>query len=286
MGLKRLKKYVGKRRISEITREDGERFRSARSRVVKPATTNRELTVLKHMFAKAVEWNLLLRNPFWTMRYLRVPGHLERVLSSDEEARLLHACESLHSRFLKPIVLVAMNTGMRRGEILALEWARVDLAQRTIRVLNAKSNSGDRSIPMNTTVHALLSSLAGKATSHFVFPSHRKPGERLLDPKKGFKKAVRFAGIHNLRFHDLRHTFATRLVQSGVDLITVQHLLGHARITMTARYAHSPNSARIAAVARLDTISSSQSVPNRSPGPGLLRAESDIKPMQVSTIGP
>ena len=280
------KKYLGKRRISEITSEDGERFKSARARVVKPGTVNRELTVLKHMFAKAVEWNLLSRNPLRTVRYLRVPGHLERVLSTDEEVRLLRACDSVHSRFLKPIILVATNAGMRRGEILSLEWASVDLAQRTIRIVNAKSDSGDRSIPMNTTVHALLSDLATKASSHFVFPSHRKPGERLLDLKKGFKKAVKLAGIEDLRFHDLRHTFATRLVQSGVDLITVQHLLGHARITMTARYAHSPNSARIAAVTRLDSISTSQSVPNRSPGRILVGAESDAKPMQVSTIGP
>ena len=221
-----------------------------------------------------------------TVRYLRVPGHLERVLSTDEKVRLIRACDSVHSRFLKPIIPLATNTGMRRGEILSLEWARVDLAQRAVRVLNAKSNSDDRSIPMNTTVHALLSSLAGNATSRFVFPRHRKPGDRLLDLKKGFKKVVKLTGIEDLRFHDLRHTFATRLVQAGVDLITVQHLLGHARITMTAWYAHSPNSARIAAVARLDSISSSESVPSRSAGPGLLRAESDIRPMQVSTIGP
>ena len=112
-----------------------------------------------------------------------------------------------------------------------------------------------------------------------MFSDHRKSGERLLDVKKGFKKAVKLAAIPDLRFHDLRHTFATRLVQAGVHLVTIQHLLGHARITMTGRYAHAPDAARIAAVARLDSISTSQSVPNRSPGPGSLRAESDLKPM-------
>ena len=81
---------------------------------------------------------------------------------------------------------MATNTGMRRGEILSLEWSGADLTQRTIRIVNAKSDSGDRSIPMNTTVRTLLSNLAMKATSHFVFPSHRKPAERLLDLKKSF----------------------------------------------------------------------------------------------------
>lgn len=203
----------------------------------------------------------------------------------DEEVHLLATCDRVRSRFLRPVVILALNTGMRRGEVLSLQWTQIDLTYRKIRILNAKTSSGERSIPLNATAHALLSDLARKKISEFVFPSHRKAGQRILDLKKGFKKAVRLAGIHGLRFHDLRHTFATRLVQAGVDLITVQHLLGHARISMTARYAHSPTQARIAAVERLDSLSARQSDPNRTPSPNEVGPVAESKPQQLSTIG-
>jgi hypothetical protein len=130
-------------------------------------------------------------------------------------------------------------------ELLSLKWQQIDFTHGRIRILNAKTNSSERSIPLNSTAHALLCELARKKKSSLVFSSNRKVGKRFRDLKKGFKKAVQLAGLPKIRFHDLRHTFATRLVQSGVDIITVQHLLGHAKISMTARYAHSPNNARI-----------------------------------------
>ena len=107
-----------------------------------------------------------------------------------------------------------------------------------------------------------------------------------LDLKKGFKKAVKLAGLPKIRFHDLRHTFATRLVQAGVDIITVQHLLGHARISMTARYAHSPDQARVAAVERLDGLFDSQPAPKRPQESSMPDPVAEYKVKQVSTIGP
>jgi site-specific recombinase XerD len=151
---------------------------------------------------------------------------------------------------------------------------------------DGQSNSGERPIPMNSVVSALSEELAQKKKSNLVFPSNRKVGERFLDLKKGFKKAVELAGIAPIRFHDLRHTFATRLVQAGVDIITVQHLLGHAKICMTARYAHSPNNARIAAVRRLDELFSSRPAPNRPLDFTKGDAVAGYKPQQVNTLGP
>jgi integrase len=243
----------GNLRVFDLSAEDAERYKAVRSKSVKPATVNRELTVAKHMLTKAVEWELISDNPFRGVRSLSVPKCVERVLGYDEETKLLAACDMVRSRFLRLLVLLALHTGMRRGELLSLEWSRVDLARRTIRIINAKSSAGDRLIPMNATVHTLLSDLAREASSPLVFPSNRRPGEKLLDLKKGFKKAVRLSGIAHFRWHDMRHTFATRLVRAGVDIISIQHLLGHSKITMTARYAHSLADAKIAAVSMLDS---------------------------------
>ena len=254
--------------MSDLSAEDPERYKAIRSKSVIPATVNREMTVAKHMLTKAVEWKLIPDNPFRTVRSLSVPKSTERVLCHDEEIKLLTACEQVRSRFLRPLVVLALHTGMRRGELLSLEWSRVELDQRTIRIINAKSNAGDRVIPMNATTHALLSDLVKKASSPLVFPSNRKPGEKLLDLKKGFKKAVQLAKIEKFRFHDTRHTFATRLVRAGVDIVSVQHLLAHSKITMTARYAHSLADAKIAAVSKLDLTGSYSALDsNRTPDP-------------------
>lgn len=175
---------------------------------------------------------------------------------------------------------------MRRGELLSLEWEQIDLVRRRIRILNAKTTSSERSIPMNSTVHGLFCDLGQRRNSKLVFPSKRRNGDRFLDLKKGFKKAVTLAGLPKIRFHDLRHTFATRLVQAGVDIITVQHLLGHARISMTARYAHSPDQARVAAVERLDGLFESQPAPKRPQDSTALEPIAGYKPKQVNAIGP
>jgi integrase len=218
------------------------------------------------MLTKAVEWKLIRDSPFRGVRSLFVPKCDERVLGYDEETKLLAACDRVRSQFLRPLVLLALHTGMRRGELLALEWSRVDLDRRTIRIINSKSKAGDRLILLNVTVHTLLSDLAKKANSPLVFPSNRRPGEKLLDLKKGFNKAVRLSGIAHFRWHDMRHTFATRLVRAGVDIISVQHLLGHSKITMTARYAHSLADAKIAAVSKLDSAGVCSSLDsNRTP---------------------
>jgi integrase len=260
--------YFGKLRVFDLSAEDAERYKTVRSKTVKCATINRELSVAKHMLSKATEWGLIADNPFRTVRAFPVPKSMERVLSGDEEIKLLDACGRVRSRLLRPLILLALNTGMRRGELLALEWSRVDLDQHTIRIINAKSSAGDRVIPMNATVHSLLSDLAKKATSPLIFPSNRKQGEKLLDVKKGFKKAVELAGIPHIRFHDMRHTFATRLVRAAVDIVSVQHLLGHSKITMRARYAHSLADAKIAAVSKLDLTGVCSTLDsNRTPPP-------------------
>jgi integrase len=282
--MRTLNNFFGKSRVYNLTAEDAEKYKAIRSQVVKPGTINRELTLAKHILVKGVEWKVIADNPFRGVRNLQVLKHVERVLASDEETKLLAACERVRDRFLRPVVVLALNSGMRRGELLSLEWSRVDLAQRTIRVINAKSSAGDRVIPMNATVYSLLSELAKTAASPLVFPSNRKPGERFIDLKKGFKKAVELAEIPHVRFHDLRHTFATRLVRAGVDIVTVQHLLGHSKITMTARYAHALADVKIAAVSKLDLAGFHPVLDsNRTPSPSGVAAKSEVNSFAAST---
>ncbi|MGA2631846.1 MAG: tyrosine-type recombinase/integrase [Terriglobia bacterium] len=244
--------YLGKHRLSDLTAEHAERFKVERSKVVSPATINRELGNLKHILRMAIAWKFLEANPFAESKLLHVPGRPERTLGEDEEGKLLSACNNVRSQHLRPIVVLALNTGARKGEILGLKWSQVDFANRTIFVIEAKSEQGRRIIPMNDTVYDLLSRLPRKRGTQLVFPSPRNPGHRMRDHKVGFAKAVRLAKIPHIRFHDLRHTFASRLVRSGADLVTVQKLLGHARITMTSRYAHSLMADKVAAVKRLE----------------------------------
>jgi site-specific recombinase XerD len=139
---------------------------------------------------------------------------------------------------------------------------------------------------MNLTVQALLRELHKRRSSELVFPSNRKPAERIFGLKKGFKRAVLFAKLEPyLRFHVLRHTLATRLVDRGANIVTVQHLLGHARISKTVCYAHSPDATRIAAVEKLDGIFNSQNGPQSAPravfdGQGEL-----LKSIQANSLG-
>jgi integrase len=133
-----------------------------------------------------------------------------------------------------------------------LRRTQVDLFGRKVHVLEGKTEQSRRFIPMNDTLRTLFLALRQRRKGQLVFPSPRVRGRRMLDHKVGFAKAVRLAGIPHIRFHDLRHTFATRLVCAGIDLVTVQKLLGHSKITTTARYAHSLFDDKMAAVMRLD----------------------------------
>jgi integrase len=250
--LRQLRTYFGRKELSEITNWDGETFKIDMSRHMAPATVNRLLGNLKHILATAVRRGALSKNPFAGVKFLHVPKRAERILTQDEEERLLAACDRVHNPHLRPSVTIAVHTGMRKSEICGLAWNCVDVGCRTIQVLNAKTETSERRIPMNETVYALFSELEKKRTSDFVFPSFRKAGDRIRDQKKGFTKAVGLAKIPHIRFHDLRHTFATRLVRAGVDLVTIQYLLGHSKITTTSRYAHSLADDKIAAVKRLD----------------------------------
>jgi len=141
-------------------------------------------------------------------------------------------------------VIVALNTGMRKEEILNLRWEDLDFRSRIIYTLDTKNNKR-REIAMNDIVYRTLLAIRKIPDSPWVFC--KKNGERYGNVRKAFEGAKKRAGIVDFRFHDLRHTFASHLVMAGVDLKTVQELLGHKSFEMTLRYAHlSPDHKKVA----------------------------------------
>ena len=147
-------------------------------------------------------------------------------------------------------MVTALHTGMRKSEILNLKWVDVDFDQKLITIGDTK-NGEIRYIPMNETLTEALESVKKYAYSPYVFCNDN--GNRYGDIKKGFSAALKRAGITTFRFHDLRHTFASYLVMSGVDIRTVQELMGHKSIEMTCRYAHLSPDHKQSAVKCLDS---------------------------------
>ena len=219
------------------------RLESGRSK----SSVNREMALLKKMHNLAIDWGYAAQNPVKKVRFFSEKDNLkERVLTSEEELRLLNEC----APHLKPILIIALNTGMRLGEILGLKWNQIDFRRMQVRVERTKSGSV-RFIPMNLVLSETLSMLRSRNEGlEYVF-HNPETGRPLASVKRAFLTACRKAGITGLRFHDLRHTFASRLVERGVDLITVKELLGHSSVKITERYTHPNQSLKQSAVESL-----------------------------------
>ncbi len=250
----------------DVTDISGQRVRgyiqTRKDAGVKPGTINRELALLSTMLTYArveLEWDNVSNAV--TGRKLPTPEGRVRWLSRAEAARLIVAARALpRARWLADFIILALHTGMRRGEILGMEWRRVDLAAGLIHLDGSGTKSGKRrSVPINATARmAILTRLRWKAThapgTEWVF-SHLD-GTRIADVKKSFHAACGKAQIADFRIHDLRHTCAAWLVSAGVELSAVRDLLGHASVQTTEIYAHlSPENVR-AAVAVLDDVRS------------------------------
>lgn len=216
--------------LISITPQAIEEYKIKRLEKVSPATVNRELACLKHLISKSIEWGYCNDNPAKKVRLLKEPPGRIRYLEDYEIQMLLDEC----SPELKPIVIVALNTGMRKSEILNLKWNDISFKDNIIIVRNSKNNES-RVIPMNSTVKETL-----KRRYHpendYVFSN--KKGDPYKQIKTGFKSALKRAGIEDFRFHDIRHTFASHLVMAGCGIKTVQQLLGHKDLRMTMRYSH------------------------------------------------
>jgi integrase len=245
-GAAQLEEAFGDRQLNEITPLMVDAYVAKRAAIRKAATVNRELQILHHMFYKAQEWGKALDNPVKHQRPLRTNNRRLRYLSLEEINRLLGVADES----LKPLLITALHTGFRRGELFHLTWHDVDFKQGIIRVVHTK-NGERREILMSATLRETLQRLPRRLDADHVFPG--KTGRGLVDIRKRFRRALAEAEIEGFVFHDLRHTFASRLVMSGVDLMTVKEFLGHKDIKMTLRYAHLAPDYKRSAISRLDT---------------------------------
>lgn len=232
-----LKEAFGKKLLSEITRRDVEKYLAQRKEAGKaPATLNRELCCMKNMLRKAVDWGYMKTNPAWGVKQQREALKEFEFLTEVEMDQVIENC----APHLRAIVTLAIHTGMRRGEIFKLEWRDLDFKNGFITVRDSK-NGDTRHIPMNTTVRQAMERQTTRLLDGKICPLvfSNDAGQMVTDVKKGFSGALKRAGIErHIRFHDLRHTFASHLVMKGIDLRTVAKLLGHRDIKMTMRYSH------------------------------------------------
>jgi integrase len=278
--------------LAEVTPFAVEKLRLARLKAeTKRATVNRDVGALRAALNKAVTWGLLKGSPLASVKPYRVDSKaIVRYLSADEEINLRAALAGrdeerrrerdsanawrrargydelptfgTYTDHLTPIVLLAINTGLRRGELFRLNWRDVSLDRALLTVRGEGAKSGQtRHVPLNSeAIEVLRTWAASRATTALrittgravlVYPAADGDDVALEDIKKGWARLLRAAKIEAFRFHDLRHHFASRLVQAGVDLNTVRELLGHADIKMVLRYAHLAPETKAAAVAKL-----------------------------------
>jgi integrase len=205
-----------------------------------PGTINREMTVIKHILACAVRWEYLSANPVAGLKPLREPSGRTRFLSLEEITALLEACAGSESDYLKPFAMVAMNTGMRRNEILSLSRKSVDWTNRLATLAHTK-NGETRHAYLNEAAYEAIKALPVRIDGR-IFPLGPNQVSMLI------MRAAKRAKLEDFRLHDLRHTFASYQAMSGVAGRGLQALLGHKDACMTMRYSHLSDSYLRAAV--------------------------------------
>jgi integrase len=226
---------------------------------VSQATVNRNLGDLRTCLNVAVTHKFLDANGLAGIKMAKLDNSaVVRYLSPAEEERLRAVLAALsgRDRFMQPLTLLALNTGMRRGELFNLTWADIDLVKRLLTVQGGGSKSGQtRFLPLNKEATTVMQDWSSQGhTSEgagLVFP-HPVTGKRLANIQYLWSRIMDAASIEGFRFHDVRHSFASSLVQRSVDLNTVRELLGHADISLTLRYAHLSPEVKANAMAVLD----------------------------------
>jgi site-specific recombinase XerD len=250
--LESMRSEFGTMKLTAVDSKAVERWRRTRlTDGLAQGTVDRDVAELRAMLNRAAEWNIIDENPMRSVKLLRPQNERNRYLKPAEETRLRKALLDAPA-YLHAMTVVTMNTGLRFGELASLTWDRVDLDNNTITVLEkSRRQNKTRVIPLNDEARDTLAGwkASKRAGDELVFPG--RDGGLLTNVKRSWASVLKAAAIADFAWHDLRHHFASRLVQNGVDLYAVQKLLGHSSNAMTQRYAHLASGQLADAVARL-----------------------------------
>lgn len=255
-----LARVFGDRLLSEIAPEMIAEYKAERGEKLKPTSVNREISFLKMMMARAVEWGYLDRNPAAGLEKFSEPETKIRILTDDQARALIEAAgEQRHVPDLQAIIRLLLMTGMRKKETLELKWeypewetqeemsSIVDFKRGEIFIpAGLAKNHKERRIPMNAAVSEMLQGIRRASRGARVF--------KVREFKGSFRKASKKAKIRNLRIHDLRHTAASRMIEAGVDVVSVSKILGHSDLKITMRYCHPSRDTMRQAVEKLAEI--------------------------------
>ncbi len=233
--LRIINRTLGNIRVSDFKRADAYAFIEVRRKEVKPATINRDIAVLKNMLTYAIDKGLLYHHPLLKFGALPEKPKALKLMTLEEERQLVASVSEI-SPVVGAFVAILGETAIRKSEGLHLQWNNVDLDNMIISLDHTK-NGKIRHVPLSRFALETFISLPKSSSCPYVFYNHRMRN-RWKEPRETFDKGKREAGLPWVRLHDLRHFRASQWVMNGMDLRTVQELLGHSSLSVTQRYAH------------------------------------------------
>lgn len=261
--VRKIEQYFKGKRLKDITPSIIEEYknyrknsRTYRGTTTNTATVNRDLAMIKKMFSIAVNNKWIDENPALNCRVpmFQENNEIIRYLTDEQEVMLLLCCDKEYA-YLKPIVLTAIHTGMRFGEIMNLTWKRnIDMKNRYIRITKEMAKSKkQRIIPLSSVLFEELLRLKENCDGEYLFPNP-KTGKPYADIRRAWATVKSRAGIDpEFRFHDLRHHTATKLMDKNVNVSVIKDILGHSSLLITQKYAHAKDTTKRAAMELLAT---------------------------------
>jgi len=236
------KDHIGDRLLADVTpsllAEYRDRLSKGEGRPRSPATVVRYMAALSHAFSVAVrEWEWLDDSPLRKVSKPKEPRGRVRFLSDDERKILLVACKQSQTPYLYPLVVLALSTGARRGELLGLTWGDIDL-KRKVAILHKTKNDERRALPLAGHALDCVNKLAEvrRIDTNLLFPD--ETGKKPVEIRPAWERVLKEAGIEDFKFHDLRHSAASYLAMNGASLAEIAEVLGHKTLQMVKRYSH------------------------------------------------